>query len=213
MNESKVNFFDEAASLWDTEPKRVELSKSVGTTILNQARPTRDMDVLDYGCGTGLLGLFLLPHVHSVTGVDSSAGMLQVLEDKIQAGGIQQMRTEKLDLQHDPIPAAQYHLIASNMVMHHVEKIEVLVRAFHQMLSPGGILALADLDTEPGLFHGPDTSGSVFHLGFDRDEFMALLGRNGFTDLQAVTAHVVHKPIASGEIREFPVFLITGHRG
>ena len=34
----------------------------------------------------------------------------------------------------------------------------------------------------------------------------------GLVDVKDVTAHVIRKPIASGEIREFPVFLIVGHR-
>ena len=212
MSDTKTNHFDEAAANWDAEPRRVELAKAVGEAILRQVQPTRGMDVLDYGCGTGLLGLFLLPHVRSVTGADSSPGMLQVLEDKIRAGGLQRMRTERLDLRHDPVPESRYHLIVANMVMHHVDQIEVLLTAFYQMLLPGGFVAIADLDTEPGLFHGPDVAESVYHHGFDRHAFKDRLYRVGFVDVKDVTAHVIRKPIANGEIREFPVFLIVGHR-
>jgi 2-polyprenyl-3-methyl-5-hydroxy-6-metoxy-1,4-benzoquinol methylase len=75
MGNAEANHFDEAAANWDAEPRRVELAKAVGNAILQHARPTCGMDVLDYGCGTGLLGLFLLPHVRSVTGADSSPGI------------------------------------------------------------------------------------------------------------------------------------------
>ena len=115
----------------------------MGEAILRQVRPTLGMDVLDYGCGTGLLGLFLLPHVRSVTGADSSPGMLKVLEDKIWTGGLQRMQAERLDLGHDPIPESRYHLIVANMVMHHIDQVEVLLTAFYQMLLPGGFLAIA----------------------------------------------------------------------
>jgi ubiquinone/menaquinone biosynthesis C-methylase UbiE len=212
MSDIKTNHFDEAAASWDAEPRRIELAKAVGDAILRHVQPTRDMDVLDYGCGTGLLGLFLLPYVRSVTGADSSSGMLQVLEQKIQAGNLQQMRTEKLDLQHDSVPESHYHLIASNMVMHHVDQIDALLTVFYRMLLPGGYLAIADLDTEPGLFHGPEAAASVHHHGFDRRTFMDRLYRTGFIDAKGVTAHIIRKPIANGEIREFPVFLIVGHR-
>jgi hypothetical protein len=63
MSNAKSNHFDDAAANWDAEPRRVELAKAVGEAILRQVRPTRGMDMLDYGCGTGLLGLFLLSHV------------------------------------------------------------------------------------------------------------------------------------------------------
>jgi 2-polyprenyl-3-methyl-5-hydroxy-6-metoxy-1,4-benzoquinol methylase len=212
MSNKKPNHFDEAAANWDTVPQRVELAKAVGEAVLCQVNPTRDMDVLDYGCGTGLLGLFLLPHVRSVTGADSSPGMLQVLDDKIRSGGLQQMHVEQLDLAHDPTPASRYHLITANMVMHHVDHIETLLAAFFQMLLPGGFLAIADLDTEPGLFHGPEVAASVYHHGFDRHVFMDHLHRVGFVDVKDMTAHVIHKPISSGEVREFPIFLIVGQR-
>jgi ubiquinone/menaquinone biosynthesis C-methylase UbiE len=212
MNSTRTNHFDKAAASWDTEPRRVALAKAVGEAILRQALPTRGMDVLDYGCGTGLLGLFLLPHVRSVTGADSSPGMLKVLEDKIQTGGLQRMQAKRLDLGHDPVPDSRYHLIVANMVMHHVDQVEVLLTAFYQMLLPGGVLAIADLDTEPGLFHDPDAASSVFHHGFDRHAFMDHLCRLGLVNVNHVTAHVICKPIANGEVREFPVFLIVGRR-
>jgi len=212
MSDTRANHFDESASSWDTQPHRVELANAVGEAILREVRPTRDMDILDYGCGTGLLGLYLLPHVRSVTGADSSPGMIEVLEHKIRAGGLRHARATRLDLEHDPVPESSYHLIAVNMVMHHVERTDVLLAAFRRMLLPDGLLAVADLDAEPGVFHRPDTKENVYHHGFDRRAFMDRLRRVGFTETADATAHVIHKRIANGEDREFPVFLIVGRR-
>jgi 2-polyprenyl-3-methyl-5-hydroxy-6-metoxy-1,4-benzoquinol methylase len=212
MSHIKANRFDQSAANWDAEPRRIELAKAVGEAILRQVQPTRNMDVLDYGCGTGLLGLFLLPHVRSVTGVDNSTGMLQVLENKIQTGGLQRIKMERLDLQHEPMPESRYHLIVTNMVMHHIERTDLLLAAFHEILLPGGILAIADLDTEPGLFHNPAVAERVYHHGFDRGAFKVCMIQAGFVDAKDITAHVIRKPVANGEIREFPVFLIVGHR-
>ncbi|MBN2217862.1 MAG: class I SAM-dependent methyltransferase [Pirellulales bacterium] len=210
MNHAKINPFDETAAQWDAEPRRVDLARAVGQAILRHARPTPDMNVLDYGCGTGLLGRFLLPHVQNVTGADSSPGMLQVLEDKIRSDNLRHMRATRLDLEHDPVPETRYHLIVANMVLHHVRRIDVLLAAFHRMTLPGGMVALADLDAEPGTFHRPDTKENVFHHGFDRREFMDCLRQVGFVEVSDATAHVIRKPIATGEVREFPVFLIVG---
>lgn len=212
MSNIHTSHFDEAAATWDAEPRRVELTSAVGKAICRLVQPNRGMDVLDYGCGTGLLGLFLLPHVRSVTGADSSPGMLKVLEEKIRAGGVQRMRTQTLDLEHDPMPESRYHLVVANMVLHHVDQTDLLLAAFYRLLMPGGVLAVADLDTEPGLFHGPDVAASVYHHGFDRGALKDRLYRAGFVDVKDVTAHVIRKPIANGEIREFPVFLMVAHR-
>jgi ubiquinone/menaquinone biosynthesis C-methylase UbiE len=80
--------------------------KAVGEGIFREVEPTKSMDVLDYGCGTGLVGLYLLPHVRSVTGADNSAGMLDVLQMKIKDGGFDSMRAIRLDLEHDPVDQA-----------------------------------------------------------------------------------------------------------
>jgi ubiquinone/menaquinone biosynthesis C-methylase UbiE len=205
------NYFDQSAADWDAVPQRVELAQAVGTAILREASLNNDMDVLDYGCGTGLLGLFLLPHVRSVIGADSSPGMLQVLDEKIRAGGLHRMRAEKLDLENAPIPQARYHLITANMVMHHIRETGTVLKAFREMLLPGGFLVIADLDTEPGTFHGPDAVG-VFHHGFDRQDFQAQLQSAGLVNAKIVTAHVVRKPTSQGELSDFSVFLAVSRR-
>ena len=58
---------------------RVKLATDVAGAVSAEVRLAADMDVLDFGCGTGLLALQLQPYVRSITGVDSSQGMLDVL--------------------------------------------------------------------------------------------------------------------------------------
>ncbi len=60
--------FDKAAPTWDQEPQRVKLASDVARAIAETAHPDRGMDVLDFGCGTGLLTLQLQPLVRSITG-------------------------------------------------------------------------------------------------------------------------------------------------
>jgi len=53
-----TSYFDEAAAGWDKQPMRVRFMTAIGETIVREVAPTRDVTVLDYGCRTGLLGLF-----------------------------------------------------------------------------------------------------------------------------------------------------------
>jgi 2-polyprenyl-3-methyl-5-hydroxy-6-metoxy-1,4-benzoquinol methylase len=212
MNAGNTNYFDESAANWDNEPHRIELMKAIGEAILREVRPTNDMDVLDYGCGTGLVGLFLLPHVRSVTGADSSSGMLDVLRTKIRDGGINGMATTELDLEKQPIPKERFHVIVSSMVMHHVANLERVLLAFHEMLLPDGVLCIADLDAEPGVFHSAEATTSVHHHGFARRVFKERLEAVGFRDIAVSTVHAVRKSVDSGDIRDFPVFLMVGRR-
>lgn len=206
------DYFAKAAATWDNEPRRIALMKAVGEAILREVRPTREMDALDYGCGTGLIGLFILPHVRSVTGADSSSAMLNVLRKKIAESGVSNMSVIKLDLQHDPLPAERYHLIVTSMTLHHVADADAVMRAFCELLWPGGMLGIADLDTEPGIFHPPHAAGSVHHNGFDRGELKIRLEEIGFEETRDTTAHTIRRPVQDGSEHEFPVFLITARR-
>jgi len=207
-----TTYFDQSAATWDDAPRRIALMKAVGQAILRQACPSREMDVLDYGCGTGLVSLFMLPYVRSVTGADNSPGMLEVLRQKIAGGGIDNMRIMQLNLEDGAVPDHKYHMIVTSMTMHHVADTEKVLRAFHQLLHAGGRLCIADLDTEPGLFHPPEAAHSVHHHGFDRERLKAQLAAAGFMGMHDVTAHTVRKPIDNGTERDFPVFLVTATR-
>jgi ubiquinone/menaquinone biosynthesis C-methylase UbiE len=213
MPDRSAAYFDTMAAEWDDEPRRVELMKAVGRHVLRQVHPTNEMDVLDYGCGTGLLGLYLLPHVRSVTGADSSEGMLEVLREKITKRGVQNVRTLRLNLEQDDPPNDRYDLIVVGMALHHITDIEKVLRAFFEMLRPGGFLCVADLDTEPGTFHGPNPEErGVRHFGFDREQLKSSLARIGFRNTRDANAHTIRKPIEGGEVQDFSVFLIVAQR-
>ena len=212
MQSNTASYFDQSAATWDNNPVRIALMKAVGEAILRAARPTKQMDALDYGCGTGLVSLFLLPHVRSVTGADNSSGMLDVLRKKISDGGLDKMKPICLDLEHDPLPEGRYNLIVASMVLHHTANTAKVLAAFHELLRPEGTLCIADLDTEPGVFHDAQAAASVHHHGFDRVDLKAQLGRVGFHGITDTTAHTICKPVESGGERDFPVFLITARK-
>ena len=205
----KSSYFDQSASTWDNEPRRIALMKAVGEAILREIQPTKDMDMLDYGCGTGLVSLFLLPSVRSVTGADNSPGMLEVLRGKITEGGIERMKVIRLDLELDSVPEDRYDLVVTSMTMHHVADIPRVLRGFYDLLLPGGNLCIADLDSEPGLFHPPEAAESVHHHGFDRQWLKDQITAAGFTVSSDITADTIHKPVEGCGERAFPVFLIV----
>lgn len=202
---SDTNRFDQAAATWDEQPRRVKLARAVADEIARQVRLTRDTDVLDFGCGTGLLTLALQPLVRSVTGADTSSGMLDVLREKAQAQGLANVETILLDPKEPLSASAHFHLIVSSMALHHVPNLAPLFKWFHEQLHPGGRVALADLDREDGSFHKDPRD--VHHLGFERSELQALLAEAGFVDLGATTATVTRKDDC-----DYPIFLITGRK-
>jgi 2-polyprenyl-3-methyl-5-hydroxy-6-metoxy-1,4-benzoquinol methylase len=208
MSSEKRDFNSGAAS-WDSRPTRVKLADDVADAIIEQIAITSDMDVLDFGCGTGLLTLRLQPLVGSITGVDSSPGMLEVFNAKIGELQLANVKALLCDLDKGDTIPGRYDLIVSSMTLHHVREIKPLLTLFHSLLNPGGILCLADLDLDNGLFHNDNTG--VFHHGFDRNELRNAFLEAGFIDVREATAAEIVKEDRNGETRRFTVLLMTGH--
>ena len=76
MDNNGKRDFNKASETWDDNPTRIELARAIADAVLRKIPISKDMDVLDYGAGTGLVTLALQPHVKSITAADSSQGML-----------------------------------------------------------------------------------------------------------------------------------------
>ena len=209
MNIEKRDFDKEAAT-WDEVPARVKLANDIVAAISDEIVLTSNMDVLDFGCGTGLLTLRLQPVVRSITGVDSSEGMINVLKAKIVKQKLPNVKTQYIDNEEGDIPGGNYNLIVSGMTLHHVKEIRSLIDRFYGIIAPSGYLCIADLDLDGGKFH--DNNDGIFHFGFDRTELRRYFMDAGFGDIRDRTAAEVMKPFSDGGVRPFTVFLMTGRK-
>ena len=200
--------FDEAAQQWDGNPVRVALARGIGEAIQRAVPIQPHWRALDYGAGTGLLTLSLLPKVASVTALDASKGMLEQLSRKISDAGISNVDARFWNLELEPFAEGRYDLVVSSMTLHHLRDVPLVMKRLAALLNPGGWIALADLDAEDGSFHGQ--ANDVFHHGFDRQKISGWLDAAGFSDVKLADAYTVAKPSATGEMRDYGVFLATG---
>ncbi|MCE5218346.1 class I SAM-dependent methyltransferase [bacterium] len=203
--------FDNLAATWDDNPGRISAARGICEAIRREVLLSDALQALDYGCGTGLVTLGLQPGLGSIVAADSSEGMLRVLQDKLAAAQIDNVRTLKLDLEHEEPSEGRYDLIFSSLTMHHLEHPGVVIGRLAQMLQAGGVLAIVDLDKEAGDFHADNTG--VAHFGFSAEEMQEMLRSAGLMQVRTVKATTVTKPVAGGVMRNFDVLLTLGIRG
>lgn len=201
--------FDERAKDWDSDPKKVERARAVADEIRKTIPLSREMNALEYGCGTGLLSFALQEDLGHITLVDTSQGMLDVLAEKISAAGAVNMHPVRLDLSVDTLPPQKYHITYSLMTMHHVHDTKDILKKFRILLDQGGYLLIADLDKEDGSFHTDGTTD--VHKGFVRSELQKLVETAGFEDVKFTTAYTITKKVGNEE-KSFPVFLMSALR-
>ena len=203
MSIEKKDHFAQKADNYEKEQRRVDNVSNIANLILKEITYNKDMHILDFGSGTGLLLERIAPYVKKVTAVDMSPSMNKNLakkKDKLEC----ELEILELDLSKKEIDSKLDGIISS-MTIHHVKDIEKLFTKFYNMLNSGGTIALADLDTEDGSFHTVDTG--VFHFGFDRDEFLNTAKKVGFKELKIQSVGNVIKPYG-----EYGVFLLTGKK-
>ena len=201
--------FDERAKDWDSDPKKVERARVVADAIRKAVPLSRQMNALEYGCGTGLLSFALQEDLGQIMLADTSQGMLGVLSEKITASGVTNMRHVRLDLETDPLPEKKYHITYSLMTLHHIHGARGVLSKFYDVLELKGYLIVADLDKEDGSFH---TDGSTdVHLGFDQSELRKWVEEAGFVNVRFSKAYEIKKQV-NGKEKKFPVFLMVAQK-
>ncbi|MCK4705158.1 MAG: class I SAM-dependent methyltransferase [Gammaproteobacteria bacterium] len=195
--------FNEKAKTWDADEMVQKLSSAIGTSILEHTSLNPQMNVMDFGAGTGLISSHVASLVNKIVAVDISEAMLNKLVAKPEIQG--KVEAVCQNILEQPL-TTQFDLIMSAMAMHHVEDTAKLIQTFSEHLNSGAQIALADLDKEDGSFHPADIKG-VFHSGFERYDLKALLKTHGFNDIHFFTAHTVVK-----DDKQYPVFLVVASK-
>lgn len=200
--------FDMAALTWDEKPMRVNIAQNVANTIKKHVPLNKDMKLLDFGCGTGLLTFFLLNDVKEAVGVDTSKGMCEVFTKKAQDNNLDNVRVFNIDLTKEDLNE-KFDVIVSSMSLHHVKDTQQILKKFYKLLNEGGYIAIADLVKEDGTFH--DDNEGVEHFGFDLDTLKSMFENAGFKDVKYDIAYTVKKE-REGQIKEYPIFLMVGRK-
>jgi len=201
MQQLNSDLFAHKSKSWDMNSKRVSNAQSIAHAISNKISLSKNIHLMDFGAGTGLLSYFLSPLVGKVTAVDNSPSMLEVFKEK---ASLFECPTEilELDLTKELPTNLSYDGIVSSMTIHHIQDTKNMLTKMYNMLPQGGFMALADLDIEDGSFHS-DNIG-VFHFGFHRDELREIAQKVGFSMIQFETVSIINKPH-----NDFSVFLMT----
>ncbi len=194
-----IDHFKSRASEWDKGSIRVAGAKKIADAINENIALSANMDILDFGVGTGLLGFQIAPLVKKVYGVDTSATMIQNLKAKNTPE--LSIETYNQDIIKKPLKKSFDGLISS-MTLHHIQDLKIFFTTIHKNIKKDGFIAIADLESEDGSFHSDNTG--VFHFGFKKDALCKIVLDAGFTQVKFQTINTIKKPH-----KDFPIFLLT----
>ena len=200
--------FDSKAKTWDKDPVKIERAKTYADEIIASLPDFNDGMAMEFGCGTGQVSLFLSGYFKTIYMVDSSAGMIDVLRGNIKEKGIKNMIPVNKDVLKDGIELPRLDVIYTLMTLHHIEDLDRIFDVFNQVLKPGGLLFIGDLEKEDGSFHDHSREFKGHH-GFERDKLKSMLEKRGFCETDYRNFFKLIKKSEDGSSKEFPLFFMA----
>ncbi|KAB2574646.1 hypothetical protein DBV05_g6707 [Lasiodiplodia theobromae] len=177
---SGTDRFNAEAAAWDSNPVTVRSSELAYEALLRHVPAltkedsNQTLDVLEIGCGTGLLSTRLAPHVRTLLGVDLAGGMVAAFNAKVSAAANQLTNLTAIEtlltspdqpevqsaartlLSHSANPPSsapaadeepiRWHLLTSHLTLHHIPQLAPFLATCHASLRPGGLIALTDFE-------------------------------------------------------------------
>ncbi|KAH7371206.1 S-adenosyl-L-methionine-dependent methyltransferase [Pyrenochaeta sp. MPI-SDFR-AT-0127] len=234
--------FNKEAARWDANKKHLEAVEKAFAAITRNVPAfkngsSKDLDVLEIGCGTGLLSFMLASHVRSLVGVDTAVGMINAFNTKLAdtdtpnlcainhlltsanspvlQGAAATLATQRGE---SSIPPYQFDLIVSHLTLHHIPLLSEMFATLHACLKPGGMVALTDYEDygpEAVAFHPKSKRPGVERHGIKKREVEELLLGTGFNEVSVEQAFVLRKEVEAEDekpAREiaFPFLLCFG---
>ena len=174
--------FDSIASNYDN-PERTHIAKVASDAIKEHLGDTRSKSAIDFGCGTGLVGMNLVSEFESLLLMDTSENMLDIVKKKITDVGALNARTLCFDFESSSQPDLRADYIFMAQVLLHIQDYEAVLAKLHAVLNDEGHLLIVDFNKNDKVV------SELVHNGFDQEQLKALMLKIGFKDIRSKTIY------------------------
>jgi ubiquinone/menaquinone biosynthesis C-methylase UbiE len=130
--------------------------------------PSSDLNILDVGCGSGLIETFLVDRYRKITAIDVSRELLESAKKVVANVDFQFYDGKKM-----PFPDNSFDLVFSICVFHHIDHEHrlILLNEMKRVVRPGGCVAIYEHNPL-----NPLTRRTVANCEFDKNAL--LIGSN-----------------------------------
>jgi len=98
-----------------------------------------DMEVLEFGCGTGSTAIAHAPFVKHIRAIDISSKMIEIARGKAAAGNIGNVTFERAAIDDFSAPDQTFDAVLGLSILHLLEDKDAVIAKVYRMLKPGGI--------------------------------------------------------------------------
>ncbi|WP_373845354.1 class I SAM-dependent methyltransferase [Clostridium sp.] len=202
--------FNIKAIEWDNE-KRIKRAKIIADEIIKSIDIREEYCALEFGCGTGLVSFNLIDKFKHITLIDTSEGMIETVNSKIQDLKVKNMKAIQVDINDNvEIQGEKFNVIYTSMALHHIIDIRTTLKNLYGMLMETGYLCIVELVEDDGSFHKSEKDFNG-HNGFNQERLKRLLEELEFKSVVTNIFYNDVKIIESSEIN-YSLFLMIGKK-
>ena len=133
-----ARFWDRIAKRYSKQPIAEEASYQKKLEITREYFRS-DMEVLEFGCGTGSTALLHAPYVKHILATDISSKMIEIAQGKADAQNVKNITFECAAIDTFSLPDQTMDAVLGLNILHLVENRDEIIAKIHKMLKPGGV--------------------------------------------------------------------------
>lgn len=178
--------FEIIADGYDT-PERIQIAKLASDAIREYVIDAKSKEAMDFGCGTGLVGMNLLDDFSSVLFLDSSEKMIHQVKQKIAGSNQQNAAVQCFDFEKDHLSDLRKDYIFMVQVLLHISDIDLILSRLYDVLKENGHLLIVDFDKNEKV------ASDLVHNGFNQTELAERMTKIGYKAIQSKTFYTGSK--------------------
>ncbi len=174
--------FEIIANIYDTS-ERVQIAKVSSDAIREYLVDAKSKNTIDFGCGTGLVGMNLLNDFNSMLFLDTSQNMINQIKQKIADFNIRNVDTLCFDFEKEGRSELQADYIFMAQVLLHIIDVELVLSKLYDVLNVGGHLLIVDFNKNENIV------SDMVHNGFDQVKLTDIMTKIGYRDIQSSSSN------------------------
>lgn len=178
--------FEMIANIYDT-PERIQIAKVSSDAIREYIVDAKSKNAIDFGCGTGLVGMNLINDFRSMLFLDTSPNMINQIRQKISNLNIRNADTMCFDFEKEGLSDLRADYIFMAQVLLHIDDHESVLSRLFDVLNEGGHLVIVDFNKNENIV------SDIVHHGFHQDELSDMMTKMGYKNIQSNTFYTGSK--------------------
>jgi ubiquinone/menaquinone biosynthesis C-methylase UbiE len=138
MMDRSTKFWDRIAKRYSKQPIADEAAYQKKLQVTREYLQP-DMELLEFGCGTGSTAITHAPYVKHIHAIDISSNMIEIAQGKADAKNVKNVTFEHSTIDELNISDQTLDMVLGLSILHLLENKEEIIAKVHKMLKPGGI--------------------------------------------------------------------------